>query len=96
MRIAISSDMHNQLSCLDAALRHRQNVDSVLPGGDACSAPVITQPGQGHCDQPVRFVWGNDDGDQGNPGDLLGLLNRASVAFSGIGFKKIDWISGGA
>jgi uncharacterized protein len=61
MRIAICSDIHDNLWNLRAAIAHVQNADQLICCGDLCSPFVMDQlakfPG------PVHIVFGNNDAD---------------------------------
>ncbi|HZD58070.1 MAG TPA: YfcE family phosphodiesterase [Anaerolineales bacterium] len=62
MRIAILSDIHDNVWNLAAALEGVKNTDAMIVCGDLCSPFVIAQmanefPG------PIHIVFGNNDGD---------------------------------
>ncbi len=61
MRIAILSDIHDNLWNLDAAIQHVSNADALICCGDLCSPFVIDVlakfPG------PIHIVFGNNDAD---------------------------------
>ena len=63
MRIAVLSDIHDNVWKLDAALaRVRESTDAMLCCGDLCSPFIVHQIGRGY-PHPVHIVFGNNDGD---------------------------------
>jgi putative phosphoesterase len=62
MRIAILSDIHDNVWKLAAALDAVRDADVLLCCGDLCSPFVIHQLGRGFA-QPIHIVFGNNDGD---------------------------------
>ena len=77
MKIAILSDIHDNIWKLAAAMPHLAACDAVIHCGDLCSPFVITRLGQGVGDKPVHIVWGNNDGD-------AHLIHRNAAAFPNI------------
>ena len=63
MRIAILSDIHDNIWKLAAALSAVRDADVLLCCGDLCSPIVIHQLGRGFAG-PIHIVFGNNDGDQ--------------------------------
>lgn len=63
MRIAVLSDIHDNVWNLDAALRHVSDCDHLICCGDLCSPFVIDQLARGFS-RPIEIVWGNNDADQ--------------------------------
>jgi putative phosphoesterase len=64
LRIAVLSDIHDNVWKLDAALAFvRENTEVMLCCGDLCSPFVVHQLGRGYL-HPVHIVFGNNDGDQ--------------------------------
>lgn len=61
MRLAILSDIHDNLWNLIAAMQIVRTADAVLCCGDLCSPFVIDELTQ--CDAPVHIVFGNNDAD---------------------------------
>ena len=76
MKIAILSDIHDQLAQLKKALEAIQNTDALLFCGDLCSPFVIKALGEGYSN-PIHIVFGNNDGD-------LFRITQNSKAFSHI------------
>ena len=62
MRIAILSDIHDNVWKLDAALTAVREADTLLCCGDLCSPFVVHQLGRGF-PRPIHIVFGNNDGD---------------------------------
>jgi hypothetical protein len=62
MRIAVLSDIHDNIWKLAAALAAVRDADVLLCCGDLCSPFVIHQLGQGF-PVPIHIVFGNNDGD---------------------------------
>lgn len=62
MRIAILSDIHDNVWKLDAALKAIAGTDAMLCCGDLCSPFVVHQIGRGYAG-PVHIVFGNNDAD---------------------------------
>ena len=62
MRIAILSDIHDNVWKLGAALTAVHEADVLLCCGDLCSPFVVHQLGRGF-PRPIHIVFGNNDGD---------------------------------
>ena len=66
MRIAILSDIHDNVWKLDAALAGiaaiEPPIDAMICCGDLCSPFIIHQMGRGFA-KPIHVVFGNNDGD---------------------------------
>jgi putative phosphoesterase len=62
MRIAILSDIHDNVWKLDAVLTAVRDADVLLCCGDLCSPFVVHQLGRGFA-RPIHIVFGNNDGD---------------------------------
>lgn len=62
MRIAILSDIHDNVWKLAAALEAAQSSDVLICCGDLCSPFIIHQLGRGF-ERPIHIVFGNNDGD---------------------------------
>ena len=62
MRIAILSDIHDNVWKLDAALAAVRDADVLLCCGDLCSPFIAHQLGRGFA-RPIHIVFGNNDGD---------------------------------
>jgi uncharacterized protein len=63
MKIAILSDIHDNLPKLRAALARCQEADLLLCCGDLCSPFVAQELAQGF-PGPIHVVFGNNDGDR--------------------------------
>lgn len=62
MRIAILSDIHDQVWKLDAALEAAHGADTLICCGDLCSPFIVHQMARGF-QNPIHIVFGNNDGD---------------------------------
>jgi putative phosphoesterase len=62
MKIAILSDIHDNVWKLAGALRAVSGADALLCCGDLCSPFVVHQLGRGFA-SPIHVVFGNNDGD---------------------------------
>jgi putative phosphoesterase len=62
MRIAILSDIHDNVWKLAAALAAVGGADALLCCGDLCSPFIMHQLGRGFAG-PIHIVFGNNDGD---------------------------------
>jgi len=62
MRVAIISDIHDNVWKLDAALAALPTADAIICCGDLCSPFIIHQMGRGFA-KPIHIVFGNNDGD---------------------------------
>ena len=62
MRIAILSDIHDNVWKLDAALDAALDADALICCGDLCSPFIVHQMGRGF-PKPIHIVFGNNDGD---------------------------------
>ena len=63
MRIAIVSDIHDNIWKLAAALERIQDADALICCGDLCSPFVVNRLGEGFAG-PIHIVFGNNDGDR--------------------------------
>ena len=63
MRVAILSDIHDNIPKLRSALGRLEGVGAVLCLGDLCSPFIAKELGEGFRG-PVHIVFGNNDGDQ--------------------------------
>jgi putative phosphoesterase len=63
MKIAICSDIHDNIWKLEAALPGINDADALLFCGDFCAPFTLAQLAAGF-DGPVHAVFGNNDGDQ--------------------------------
>jgi len=62
VRIAIFSDVHDNIWKLETLLQEVSTADVLIFCGDFCAPFTLTQIGQGF-QGPVHAVWGNNDGD---------------------------------
>ena len=62
MRIAILSDIHDNVWKLAAALERTAGADAMICCGDLCSPFIVHQLGRGFAG-PIHVVFGNNDGD---------------------------------
>ena len=62
MRIAIASDIHDNVWKLAAALRAIAACDELICCGDLCSPFIVHQLARGFAG-PIHIVFGNNDGD---------------------------------
>jgi uncharacterized protein len=63
MKLAILSDVHDNVWNLRAALGALGEADALLYCGDLCSPFVIGLLGEGFPGKPIHVVFGNNDGD---------------------------------
>ncbi len=62
MRIAVLSDIHDNVWKLAAALEFIRDADVMICCGDLCSPFIVHQMGRGFA-KPIHVVFGNNDGD---------------------------------
>lgn len=63
MKVAILSDIHDNVWNLRAALMATQEAGALVCCGDLCSPFIIGLLGEGFPQGPVHIVFGNNDGD---------------------------------
>jgi putative phosphoesterase len=63
MKLAILSDVHDNVWNLRAALASLGAADALLYCGDLCSPFIIGLLGEGFPGKPIHIVFGNNDGD---------------------------------
>jgi len=63
MRIAIISDIHDNIPKLRSALGMMNDVEQIVCCGDLCSPFIVKELGLGFAG-PVHIVFGNNDGDR--------------------------------
>jgi len=63
MRIAVCSDIHDNIWKLDGLLKQVEGWDALLFCGDFCAPFTLAQIAEGFSG-PVHVVWGNNDGDK--------------------------------
>ena len=63
MKLAILSDVHDNVWNLRAALASLGAADALLYCGDLCSPFIIGMLGEGFPGKPIHVVFGNNDGD---------------------------------
>ena len=62
MKVAVISDIHDNLPMLKRALERCQEAEALLCCGDLCSPFVMKELGSGFT-RPIHLVFGNNDGD---------------------------------
>lgn len=62
MRIAVVSDIHDNVWTLQAALARVQHADRLICCGDLCSPFTVSVMAEGFCG-PIHIVEGNNEGD---------------------------------
>ena len=63
MKLAICSDIHDNIWVLARALPLLQEADVLLFCGDFCAPFTLVQMAEGFAG-PIHVVWGNNDGDK--------------------------------
>jgi len=63
MRVAILSDIHDNIPKLKAALARMDDVSELICLGDLCSPFIVKELGEGF-PGPIHIVFGNNDGDR--------------------------------
>ena len=63
MKIAVCSDIHDNIWALERALVQMQEADLLLFCGDFCAPFTLVQLAEGF-QGPIHVVWGNNDGDK--------------------------------
>lgn len=63
MKLAILSDIHDNVWNLRAVLRHIAGADAVLCCGDLCAPFMVARLAEGAAPRDVHIVFGNNDGD---------------------------------
>ena len=63
MKIAILSDIHDNVWNLSTALKQVQEADMLLCLGDLCSPFIVNMLAKGFPERPVHIIFGNNDGD---------------------------------
>ncbi|UCH27615.1 MAG: metallophosphoesterase family protein [Trueperaceae bacterium] len=63
MRIAILSDIHDNIWTLAAVLPAIGQAEALVFCGDLCSPFVVNQLAEGYQKGPIHIVFGNNDGD---------------------------------
>lgn len=63
MRIAILSDIHDNVWRLNIALAGIKDADAMVCCGDLCSPFIVDLLANGFRDRPIHIVFGNNDGD---------------------------------
>ena len=62
MRIAVLSDIHDNVWKLDGALKGVEDTGALICCGDLCSPFIIHQMGRGYA-HPIHVIFGNNDAD---------------------------------
>ncbi len=63
MKLAILSDIHDNVWNLRAVLERIADTDAVLCCGDLCAPFMVARLAEGASPRPVHVVFGNNDGD---------------------------------
>ena len=63
MRVAVLSDIHDNIWRLEDVLRRVKDAEALIFCGDFCAPFTLEQIASGF-DGPVHVVWGNNDGDK--------------------------------
>ena len=91
MRLAILSDIHDNIWKLAAALPSVAAADAVLFCGDLCSPFTLDRLARGAAAKPVHVVWGNNEGDVrlmvkliAEPGNVTLHGQLAELEFDGL------------
>ena len=63
MKIAILSDIHDNIPMLKEALKYAREADALICCGDLCSPFIVKELAQGF-QRPIHIVFGNNDGDR--------------------------------
>lgn len=63
MRIAVCSDIHDNIWVLERALEQMRQAHALVFCGDFCAPFTLVQIAEGFTG-PVHVVWGNNDGDR--------------------------------
>ena len=63
MKIAILSDIHDNVWNLASALAGMQHTEAMICCGDLCSPFIVGLLAEGFRDRPIHIVFGNNDGD---------------------------------
>jgi putative phosphoesterase len=63
MKLAVLSDIHDNIWKLAAAMPQVAAADAVLFCGDLCSPFTLDRLARGAAGKPVHVVWGNNEGD---------------------------------
>jgi putative phosphoesterase len=63
MKLAILSDIHDNIWNLDVIIKHIQHTDQLLFCGDLCAPFVVNLMAEGYS-KPIHIVFGNNDGDK--------------------------------
>ena len=63
MKIAILSDIHDNVWDLAVCLEGLQEAEALICCGDLCSPFIVSLLAEGFRDRPIHIVFGNNDGD---------------------------------
>jgi hypothetical protein len=63
MRIAVCSDIHDNIWQLEKVLKEIAGLDALIFCGDFCAPFTLTQTAEAFTG-PIHVVWGNNDGDK--------------------------------
>ena len=101
MRLAILSDIHDNVWKLAGALDTARGADALICCGDLCSPFIVHQLGRGFA-APIHIVFGNNDGDRYHIGanaaeyphiEIHGEMMRAEFAGLRIAANHYDNIA---
>ena len=78
MRVAILSDIHDNIWKLDAALKQLQDADVLICCGDLCAPFIVAQLAEGFSG-PIHIVFGNNDGDPFRISQVAGQYDHVTL-----------------
>jgi len=78
MRVAILSDIHDNIWKLDAALKQLQDADVLICCGDLCAPFIVAQLAEGFSG-PIHIVFGNNDGDPFRISQVAGRYDHVTL-----------------
>lgn len=91
MKLAILSDIHDNIWKLASALPQIAEADAVIFCGDLCSPFTLDRLARGAAGKPVHVVWGNNEGDVrlmmkviAEPGNVTLHGQLAELEFDGL------------
>lgn len=78
MRIAIISDIHDNIPKLRSALALMGDIDALVCCGDLCSPFIVKELGEGFTG-PIHIVFGNNDGDRFRIHECAGRYDHMTI-----------------
>ncbi len=63
MRVAIISDIHDNVWNLRSVLEAVKDADALVCCGDLCAPFIVARIAEGFANRPIHIVFGNNDGD---------------------------------